>query len=177
MPLQNQNMQLPPQAQQDVIEYYMANSERPIGLLFLAQQAAMGRDAERFEHFAELIAGADANNPEIFRQLAILYSMSGDSDGARRRLNQALKLDGENVMALYSLALLEAEANKYQEAEQLLLKVTKAEPRFERAWYNLALLQHQQGRTDTAKATTAQGQKANPDSASLQEIADFLKQF
>jgi len=88
-------------------------------------------------------------------------------------VREVLEADPEFGEAVYSLALLSAEAGRLEEAAALLQRSTELMPWRSRAFFNLALAEQQLGRLDAAEAAFRGALESEPDNLDyLSALAD-----
>jgi tetratricopeptide (TPR) repeat protein len=74
--------------------------------------------------------------------LGLTLYQAGELDAARPLFEQLVKEDPANVPALYNLALIAQNQNRYHDAREAYLGVLRLDPKNADARYNLALLAH-----------------------------------
>lgn len=76
---------------------------------------------------------------------AVIHHRAGAYDDAKRELDAMLKLDPNDIDALYNLALIAQLQNRYRDAREGYLKVLTVAPKHADSRYNLAILTHSVG--------------------------------
>lgn len=123
---------------EEVLHWLKNQADQPGGAISLAELAGVeGRKADARKWL--LHAAAMDPSAGVFTRSGYLLHSLGDISGAREALQQATGADPADASAHYALALLEAEANRPDEALRLLRKTVELAPDFGRAWYNLGL--------------------------------------
>jgi tetratricopeptide (TPR) repeat protein len=105
--------------------------------------------------------------------LAMLNNRVGNNDAAERLLRETVTEQPQLYEAAYSLGLLLAERNKYEDAVEFLGKAAKGMPNRTRVHYNLGLLLQQLGQLDEAETALQRALEIEPDTMDyLHAMAD-----
>ena len=132
-------------------EFFEFHTDRPLTLMILAQSAQRKGDAKDTYKYVKRAIALDKENPEIYRQSAILLSGVGLNERASELLYQGKELAPEDSVFPYSIGLLAAEMGDLDGAIEGLQETVRMDPKFARAWYNLSLAFQQQGRAQEAQ--------------------------
>jgi Flp pilus assembly protein TadD len=137
----------------ELMEFLLLNADQPAGALQLGTWFFDRGQGDRAQlkvalGWIEKAANWDAGSAVALHGCAVVKSALGDSKGARKLLERAVKLQPVNVPWLYGLALAVHEDGDLARAERLLVKVCRLAPDHLRARYNLALAQVALGRVD-----------------------------
>ena len=81
----------------------------------------------------------DANSASIHRELALTYSLLGQSSNVIEQLGEAIRLNPRDAEYRYELALANNDAGNLEAAIAGLEQAVQLDPRHARAWYNLGL--------------------------------------
>ncbi len=143
------------------------NADQPSGQMQLAQfQFARHQVPEAITHMRKAIEW-DPNSPPFHHDLAVMYSVTGDTQSSIRELQEAIRLNPREAEYHYKLGLAWAEVGDLPKTIAALQDATRLDPANSRAWYNLGLALNSQGQTDQAMAALDAGFRANPRDASI----------
>lgn len=94
--------------------------------------------------------------------LGLLAAGRGDEAEARRRYEEADRLNPHNVHALINLAVLDGQAGRVEEAERKLRIAVARRPDFPDGWWNLAAALNIQGRALEAQSVARRAAALDP---------------
>lgn len=94
--------------------------------------------------------------------LGLLAAGKGDEAEARRRYEEADRLNPHNVHALINLAVLDGQAGRVDEAERKLRIAVERRPDFPDGWWNLAAALNIQGRALEAQSVARRAAALDP---------------
>ncbi|MBW1785256.1 MAG: tetratricopeptide repeat protein [Deltaproteobacteria bacterium] len=134
---------------------------------------SLGREEEAVKNYLAAIAIDDLFYPAKVN-LAMLYNGQGEKARAEALLREVAASHPDLYDAAYSLGLLLAEREKYEEAVHYLERAAKGMPRHARAHYNLGLLRQYLGNDAGAEISLRQALEVEPASMDfLYALADF----
>jgi len=120
-------------------EYLETNADRPNTLFQMAMLSLREGQMERIPTFVERAVGLDRANPNLHRQAAVFYSMTGDLVQAEKAAREAGRLAPPDALHPYTIGLLRAERGDYEGTVEQLEKEVALDREFYRAWFNLGL--------------------------------------
>lgn len=113
-------------------------------------------------------AVADQRGPDPavarFNALALHAQATGDLASATSLLEQALRLDPHNFVALYSLAVIHNQCQRHEQARQLLLTAVQHHPDESKLHFALGTVQQSMGLLDAALISLDRAIESDPDS-------------
>ena len=124
----------------------------------LFQQRQIGEAMQLFEQ----ICNQSKKDFEARIYLGITKSMLGDSVGAEKCLQHAVKLQPSNSLAHFNLACALQANGKYDESAMEYQRATKIKPNYFEAWHNLGGVLRLLGQTTAASSAFSQALKLNP---------------
>lgn len=98
----------------------------------------------------------------------------GDYAVARSSYNAILKANPDDVTAVYNLALVDQQQNRYRDAREGYLKVLRLDPKHLDARFNLAILTHNAGATMEAQHHLQKLMEAAPGDARVERLKAAL---
>jgi len=143
-----------------------------------ASQGDKDMEAAKFQdailHYREAVQGAPESADYKFR-LAIALDQSGDKDGERVQLDEALKIDPDFPGAQRQLALMLREKGDGAGAIEHLRLAVHASPAWVKAWINLAAVLAENARFAEAREAVATALRLDPKNAEARELSDQLE--
>lgn len=131
-------------------EYLLFNSDRPQTALLLADEALENGRTREASMWIERALALEERNAELKRRAGVLYSRLGNLQRAAVLIQDAWDIEPENPNLPYSLALLRAEEERWDETTSLLKVAVRLDPGFQRAWYNLSIALLRSGEFEAA---------------------------
>ena len=126
------------------------NADQPAGQVQLGLEAlTRGDTARALDHYRKAV-GWDARSAGLRHDFAVVLSMLGKDDEARRQMQTAVDLEPGSAEYRFKLALSAAGAGDPRAALEGLEQVVKIDPSHARAWHNLGLARAQAGNAQGA---------------------------
>jgi Flp pilus assembly protein TadD len=126
-------------AGRDLMHLLRLHADQPTGQLQLGNFHWDRKDPGlALQHFSKAIDW-DPNSAVIRHEHAILLSLTGNQDAARRELEHAVALAPGEAEYRYKLGLAWNETGDVRRARSELLEAVQLDPQHARAWYNLGL--------------------------------------
>ena len=142
-------------------------ADEPTGQLQKGAFAFARNDTDgALQHYLKAVQW-DPNSAPLRHELAVAYSVAGNSAEALKQLQEAVKIDPNQTEYHFKLALAWSETSKTAEALKELEATVKLDPGHARAWYNLGLARNAQGDTAGAIAALKEAEKLNPGDADI----------
>jgi predicted O-linked N-acetylglucosamine transferase (SPINDLY family) len=107
-------------------------------------------------------ARVNRNNLQALLDKAIAHQHAGENDEAKALFAQALKLDSNNAVALYSLSAIESTQGDYGQALVHIEKVVVSSPKFAQAHLAYSVILFNLGRMDEALKAVQKALKVEP---------------
>ncbi len=107
-------------------------------------------------------ARVNRNNLQALLDKAIAHQHAGENDEAKALFVQALKLDSNNAVALYSLSAIESTQGDYAQALVHIEKVVASSPKFAQAHLAYSVILFNLGRMDEALKAVQKALKVEP---------------
>ena len=155
----------------ELLEYLEQTADSTFGALRLAAHEQARGNPGMARELARRATRFDQHNPEAYRLAAIQLHTSGDTEGARKLLLDALRMLPGDPVILFNLGLLSAESTDLNSAFGYLQRAIKARPEYEDAWYNLIVLYWQNGDMPTARLKLQEALRTLPGSRRLADLA------
>lgn len=126
-----------------------------MGLVIVALLAALlvtrsSDDSDTSTDGTSVSASGDAKKASDLVEEGLQLHVAGDLDGAAAKYREAVALDGENKLAHYNLALVDAAQKRSASAEKGYRAALEIDPDYGPALYNLAVLLSASGEDDEA---------------------------
>lgn len=154
-----------------------ANADRPHIALRLAAEALDRGEPDLVRQRATDAIGMDRNQPEVITEAATLILDAGFAAEAEAILREALRNQPQAPRLTFSLGLLLAGSERYDEAIVLLEQTVRIDPSYPRGYYNLILSCALAGRHDDAwrHLDAAYRVKPTPDLRELRDLRELAR--
>jgi Flp pilus assembly protein TadD len=157
------------QAEEDELE---ANAEASQG----DEDLAGGKVQEAIGHYREA-CNKDPGKAGFKYKLAIALHHSGDNEGERKQLEEAIKLDPNLARAQKQLGHLLARSGDAAGAIEHFQMAVHAAPAWTEAWINLAVELAIQTRFTEAREAVAMALRLEPGNEKAQKLSDQLDRY
>ncbi|MBL9130160.1 MAG: tetratricopeptide repeat protein, partial [Verrucomicrobiaceae bacterium] len=146
----------------DLLHMLSLNVDQPSGQMQAGQfWFARGNHAKAIEHMEKAILW-DPNSPPFHHDLAMMYSVTGQTKLAIEKMRDAIRLAPKHAEYHYELGLALAETGDVNAVVPALEEAVRLDPQLARAWYNLGLAKNSLNDPEGAMAALARGETANP---------------
>ena len=149
-------------AGKDLLHMLSLNLDQPSGQMQAGQfWFARGNHAKAIEHMEKAILW-DPNSPPFHHDLAMIYSVTGQTKLAIGKMRDAIRLAPKHAEYHYDLGLALAETGDIQAVVASLEEAVRLDPLLARAWYNLGLAKNSLNDPESAMTALLRGEAANP---------------
>jgi tetratricopeptide (TPR) repeat protein len=149
-------------AGKDLLHMLSLNLDQPSGQMQAGQfWFARGNHAKAIEHMEKAILW-DPNSPPFHHDLAMIYSVTGQTKLAIGKMRDAIRLAPKHAEYHYDLGLALAETGDIQAVVASLEEAVRLDPLLARAWYNLGLAKNSLNDPEGAMTALLRGEAANP---------------
>ncbi|MDI6801968.1 MAG: tetratricopeptide repeat protein [Thermodesulfovibrionales bacterium] len=124
-------------------------------------------DAIRVYERILTIGASEANRASLL--LGVLYAAKGDFQKAIATLENLLKKEPENIMAMYYIASINIDRKEYEKAEEKFKKILEINPAFDAAYLNLGLINEAKGNISVAEEYYKKAIEINPNNLFVRE--------
>ena len=139
---------------------------RALELLREANQLREQGDLETMKSRLAMAVLTDEDNPDVYRNSAVLLAQSGLREDAEMFLASGIEKFPENALLHYSLGLLYGEIEEIEKTVKSLEKTVEFNPQHARAWYNLSIAYAQLERMEDSDRALEEARKARGEAAS-----------
>jgi Flp pilus assembly protein TadD len=137
------------------------------------EQLASGNLKRAIELYREAVA-ASPKDPTVAYKLALTLDKSGDIEGERAMLEQALKIDPAMALAENQLGYLASQEGDSASAEKHFRLAVKSAPYYTQAWISLAAVLGMQARMPEAREAIANALRLDPKNADALQLSQAL---
>ncbi|MBE7496469.1 MAG: tetratricopeptide repeat protein [Verrucomicrobiaceae bacterium] len=149
-------------AGKDLLHMLSLNLDQPSGQMQAGQfWFARGNHAKAIEHMEKAILW-DPNSPPFHHDLAMIYSVTGQTKQAIEKMRDAIRVAPKHAEYHYELGLALAETGDIQAVVASLEEAVRLDPLLARAWYNLGLAKNSLNDPEGAMTALLRGEAANP---------------
>lgn len=168
-----------PGAQKEILAYQRqkAGDEARVEA---SMKAAQGDDElkndklqDAIGHYQEAVRD-QPDNANLKYKLAMALHRSGDADGEREQLEQAIKLDPGLAAAQNELGYLLSRAGDSSGAIDHFRRAVESEPAYEEAWINLAAALAMTGQFPDARNAVAMALRLDPQNEQAHKLSDRI---
>ena len=132
-------------------------------LALAATAAAAPKNVPAFRASPPIADMPDDTQPLV--KSAIVLMQKGDLTGAKKSLDEVLKVTPQHALALLNLGIVEYRRKHFHEAEGLLQRAVRSNPDLAQGWMILGVVRQDQGKLDAALAALAQAVFLDPKNA------------
>ncbi|MBK8092190.1 MAG: tetratricopeptide repeat protein [Verrucomicrobiaceae bacterium] len=154
-------------AGKDLLHSLSLNLDQPSGQMQTGQfWFARGEHAKAIDHMQRAILW-DPNSPPFHHDLAMVYSVTGQSKLALEKIRDAIRVAPKHAAYHYDLGLALGETGDLPGVAAAMEEAVRLDPQFGRAWYNLGLAKNSLGDTQGAIAALLRGEAVTPTDPAL----------
>lgn len=137
-------------------------ADQPAGAMRTAQLAMDAGQLEKAELWIQRAVTLDETSAAARASYAVLLGQRNKPKEALVQLQEAAKLEPDNVRFVFMMALNYSELGQKDKTEEMFNKVIKIQPNHDRARYNLGLLYAGQNKVDEAIKSILIAERINP---------------
>lgn len=149
-------------AGKDLLHMLSLNLDQPSGQMQAGQfWFSRGNHSKAIEHMEKAILW-DPNSPPFHHDLAMIYSVTGQTRVAIEKMRDAIRLAPKHAEYHYELGLALAETGDLKAVVTALEEAVRLDPSLARAWYNLGLAKNSLNDSEGAMTALLRGESADP---------------
>jgi tetratricopeptide (TPR) repeat protein len=152
------------QSQQEITDSFTAQAD---------EKLARGDLKGAIDLYRQAVASSP-KDPTVAYKLALALDKSGDTEGERAMLEQAIRIDPNMALAENQLGYLASQEGDSASAEKHFRLAVKAAPYYTQAWISLAAVLGMQARMPEAREAIATALKLDPTNADAMQLSQAL---